>query len=293
MKTFRIIFYFLFIYSAITGCSASCSKKSGICVTKYPILLVHGIAFRDKTVLLKYWGSIPKTLRDNGGTVYLGGQEAYGTCEENAAQLRKTVLKILEETGAEKVNIIAHSRGGIESRFLVSKLGMSDKVASLTTIATPHRGSIMADLILKGLPGKKFIGMIIDMYAKLIGDKNPMSIKAGRELTVAYMARFNKIVKNSEKVYYQSYSGKITKSYVNPIWVAMWQTMYKHEGDNDGLVSVTSSKWGNYRGIVTCSGKNTVSHADIVGLHILTGDFCFKADKFFVDIVRDLKNRGF
>jgi len=293
MKKLKIAALSVLFLSIILNCSSSCTRKTELCKTKYPVLLVHGIAFRDKTVLIKYWGSIPKKLKQNGAKIYLGGQEAYGTCRENAKILKKNVQNILKETGVEKVNIIAHSKGGIESRYLISKLGISDKIASLTTIATPHRGSKMADIILKGLPGKKIIGKLIDLYAKLIGDDNPMSVKAGKELTIAAMKKFNRDVPDIKSVYYQSYSAQIDASYINPLWNKMQKTMSKYEGDNDGLVSVKSSKWGNYRGVVTCKGKFHVSHADIVGLQFLSGEFCFDADEFFINILKDLKKRGY
>ena len=67
-----------------------------------------------------YWGRIPDTLRERGATVYLGGQDAWGTVAGNAEQLRKTVLRILECEQCEKINIIAHSKGGLEARYLIA-----------------------------------------------------------------------------------------------------------------------------------------------------------------------------
>lgn len=69
--------------------------------------------------------------------------------EENAGILREKIFEILRENGEEKVNIIAHSKGGLDSRYLISGLHMAPYVASLTTICTPHRGSMLADLLMK------------------------------------------------------------------------------------------------------------------------------------------------
>src|SRR6185369_6230360 len=53
---------------------------------------------------------------------------------------------------SRKVNILAHSMGGLDARFAIARLGLADRVASLTTVATPHRGTALADLG-KGLVG--------------------------------------------------------------------------------------------------------------------------------------------
>ena len=66
-----------------------------------------------------------------------------------SGQLKQRVEEALVQTGASKVHIIAHSMGGLDSRRMIVDLGMADKVASLTTIGTPHRGTILADHVLK------------------------------------------------------------------------------------------------------------------------------------------------
>ena len=75
--------------------------------TKYPILLVHGMGYRDHKHL-GYWGRIPKVLEDHGAKVYFSGQDSNGSLESNACQVRDKLENVLKETGAEKVNIIAH-----------------------------------------------------------------------------------------------------------------------------------------------------------------------------------------
>ena len=73
--------------------------------TKYPIVLVHGVCVRDGR---HSWGRIAKKLNEVGFTVYKSGQDAMGIVTDNAETVKKTVLKVLAETGAEKVNLIAH-----------------------------------------------------------------------------------------------------------------------------------------------------------------------------------------
>ena len=74
--------------------------------TRYPIVLVHGLAMRD-TFFMKSWGSIDRILRIQGYDVYKSQVDAFGTVKTNAAQLKEEILTVLRETGADKVNIIA------------------------------------------------------------------------------------------------------------------------------------------------------------------------------------------
>ncbi|MCK4821209.1 triacylglycerol lipase [bacterium] len=280
----------------ISGCATS--KRDALdkqyCKTRYPIILVHGLGFRDNSLLLKYWGDIPDALRRHGAEVHHGGQNAFSSHKNNAQQLKRKITVILHKTGSKKVNIIAHSKGGIESRYMITKLGMAHRVASLTTIATPHRGSSMAKIILTGISKRKIlVKKIGDLYARLMGDIDPDSMQAGRELTREYMKRFNREVPDMPGVYYQSYGCVIDSSYPSPIWRLMYSSLSSVEGANDGLVSIESCRWGRFKGIVRGKKTQLVSHADIVGLFALTGVYSFNAREFYISIVHELKGMGF
>ena len=78
-----------------------------------------------------------------------------GSIEVRETQLREQILQGLQ-TGDlnpnEPVHIIAHSMGGLDSRFVLSPDNpdnIADRIISLTTIATPHRGSPIADVLTK------------------------------------------------------------------------------------------------------------------------------------------------
>ena len=118
------------------------------CNTKYPIMLVHGTGFRDRK-FLNYWGRVPAALEKQGATLFYGHQDSWGSVEHNAEVLKDNLNIILADADFKKVNIIAHSKGGVEVRYMISSLGMADKIASLTTIATPHHGSETVDLFIK------------------------------------------------------------------------------------------------------------------------------------------------
>lgn len=111
---------------------------------KYPILLVHGMGFRDDNII-NYWGRIPKVFENDGNKVFYGNQDSNGTIEDNAFVLKNRIETIINETGAERLNVIAHSKGGLDIRYAISSLGMGKYIASLTTVSTPHNGSKTID----------------------------------------------------------------------------------------------------------------------------------------------------
>ncbi len=92
-------------------------REEEACRTHYPLVLVHRVFFRDRKYF-NYWGRIPGELIRNGATVYYGGQQSAASTENAAKELR-----IVEETGCGKVNIIAHSKGGLEARWAVFRRG--------------------------------------------------------------------------------------------------------------------------------------------------------------------------
>lgn len=297
MKRSFTLGLFFFMCAAMipyVSCASAGNKiASEYCGTKYPIVLVHGVGFRDTTILMKYWGDVPDILKRNGAFVRTGGQSAYGSIADNAADLKKQILSVLRATGSDKVNIIAHSRGGIEARYMITKLDMGAHVASLTTISTPHRGSSMADIIMNHVKDENVLTTVIDFYAKIIGDGSPESFNAGKELTRDFMKTFNEQTPDVSGVYYQSYAGAIDDTILHPVWRAMYKSVKKREGENDGLVSIDSAKWGTFKGVMTCDGKAKVSHADEVGMHALSGLFCFDAPAFYREAVHELVMMGF
>jgi triacylglycerol lipase len=288
--TILIISLFLFL---ITGCATVPKElvvESDYCETQYPILLVHGIAIRDDNVTITTWGDIPENLMKQGANVYKSRQEAFATHAANAKRIKEIVLRILKETNSSKINIIAHSKGGIEARYAISKYGLDKYVASLTTISTPHRGSIMVDQLLdESLPVVNFRMWLYSIYALILGDKNPDSSGALSQLTREYMEEFNKDVPDMDGVYYQSYASIISDHYSHPYFRKQMEKLFPFVGDNDGIISVESSKWGLFRGIV----PGNVSHLDIVGLTDVTGNEDYEYCSFYIEAIHELKMMGF
>ncbi len=269
-------------------------KDKKICKTKYPILMVHGIFFRDFPNF-NYWGRIPGELIKNGAEIYYGNHESANSVVDAAEQIKNRINEILKETGAEKVNIIAHSKGGLDSRYAISKLGMDDYIASLTTINTPHRGCEFAEYLLNKVPEKKQ-NMIAKAYNKILlnlGDKSPDFLPAVKNLTAEFCRKFNEEVLDSKKVYYQSVGSKLNLPTGGrfPLNFSFY-LVNEFDGDNDGLVGENSCSWGEKFQFVTTYGKRGISHGDMIDLNRENFDG-FDVQEFFVNLVSDLREKGF
>lgn len=269
-------------------------EKQNVCRTKYPIVLVHGVFFRDLEKF-NYWGRIPAELEKNGAQLFYGNQQSSLDVKSSAEEIAEKIRKIIEKTGCEKVNIIAHSKGGLDSRYAVSCLGMDKYVASLTTINTPHRGCEFADWLFEKAPEALKNG-IADKYNtafRLLGDTSPDFLGAVSDLTASSCRKLNEIMPDSSNVYYQSVGSKINKAAASifPLNFSHMIASY-FDGPNDGLVSVSSAKWGSNFTYLESKSPDGVSHADVIDL--------MRHDKpdldireFYVQLVSGLRERGF
>lgn len=269
-------------------------KDEKICATKYPILLVHGVFFRDSR-LLNYWGRIPAELEKNGAEIFYGEQQSALSIEDSSKELAKKIEEIVSSTGCGKVNIIAHSKGGLDSRYAISQLGSDKYVASLTTINTPHRGCIFAEYLLHAAP-EKLVKTIETTYNKAfyaLGDKSPDFMSAVKCLTNSFCEGFNKTVPDSPDVMYQSVGSKANnhRSGRFPLNVS-YPIVKKYDGDNDGLVALDSAPWGEKFTPIYPKGRRGITHADMIDLNRedIKG---FDVREFYVQLVSDLKKRGF
>ena len=266
-------------------------KENEECKTKYPILLVHGIFWRDWK-LFNYWGRIPSELIKNGATVYYGNQQSAAPMELCAKELKTQILNILAKENCEKVNIIAHSKGGLDARYAISCLNLENYVGSLTTICTPHQGSILVDQLLKITPKKIVLAIAkkYDLAYKKLGDTDPDFLSGIYDLTTKSCMEFNQKVINKESVLYQSVASKMKSMFGAGFPLNIGYVMIHHsEGENDGFVSIESSKWGDYLGCFSPNKKNGISHGDMIDLtrkNIREFDVC----ECYVAIVKGLKS---
>ena len=269
-------------------------KDKQICATKYPILLVHGVFFRDSN-FFNYWGRIPKELEANGARVFYGNHPSAASIADSAAELKKRIVEILAETNSDKINIIAHSKGGLDCRYAISKLGISDSVASLTTINTPHKGCLFADYLLTKVSAevKNKVANTYNATLKKFGETNPDFLAAVTDLTDSRCKQLDAEMDTPEDVYCQSVGSILTKAGHGKFPLNFSYHLVKFfSGNNDGLVDEKSFKWGEKYTLLTPPGKRGISHGDMIDLN--RENICgFDVREFYVDLVSDLKERGF
>ena len=266
-----------------------------VCKTKYPLLLVHGVFFRDFDHF-NYWGRIPAELEKNGATIYYGEHNSAAAVNDSALELEKRIKEIVEQTGCGKVNIIAHSKGGLDSRTAIATTSARQYVASLTTINTPHRGCEFADYLLGEIPQKQqeMIAKQYNTVAAKLGDKNPDFLAAVYDLTSEKCRERNEIIHDDPDIYYQSVGSVMNEASSGQFPLNFTYRLVKYfDGENDGLVGIDSFNWGSSLQMVRLEKKGRgISHGDMIDLNRenLKG---LDIREFYVQLVSDLRERGF
>jgi len=239
-----------------------------------PIVLMHGFAgFREiqvgRWILLEYFESVRRLLNAMGYRAFAPEVAPFDDPLARAAQWEQAIEEIRATTGARKVHLVGHSQGGLDARVLVAPpgppeeteigaltgRGYSERVASVTTIATPHFGSYVADAIDQKIPGHyeavESIKRTMELIAFLV-TKRPQNIDdAVTALTRKFMLRdFNRIIRDAPGVRYYAVAGDpISARAVAPLLRPSYELLNRQPpaeggGPNDGLVTVASSLFG-------------------------------------------------
>jgi triacylglycerol lipase len=238
--------------------------------TKYPIVLVHGLfGYAKSPFLFHYWGEIPHLLRNFGAIVY----EAEVSQAHKVKYRGEQLYQQLFNWGHAKYNIIGHSHGGLDARYVLENY--PDIVASITTIGTPHHGSKVADAMFKNFTGHASIAGLIFIFGDILGHiigalsgnlHEQNSFKALYGLTFKGAKKFNKkypigIGKKycqggisdyvGKKLYSFGSHGAHSNSSLDIMGKIFSKTSLIFNGEpNDGLVSVCSMKFGKWLGVL-------------------------------------------
>lgn len=201
-----------------------------------PVVLVHGLLGFDRLqmagwVLANYFQGIPEMLRAAGNRVLVARLSPTAGIAERAAQLKDLVDR---ESPGEPVHLFGHSMGGLDARYMIARLGMAKRVLSLTTLGTPHRGTAFADWGLRRF--QAFVCPLFDYFG--------LSYQAFKDLTVASCKQFNEEIADAAGVRYFSVAGKLRIDWLSFQWQLPARILQKFEGENDGVVSVASARWG-------------------------------------------------
>lgn len=226
------------------------------------IVLAHGILGFDKKLNVEYFNGIKKHIEDKHPAKVLTTEvSATGSIKMRGDDLRKQILESLKNgqlKQGEKMHIIAHSMGGLDSRYILSpdnKDNIADHITSLTTIGTPHQGSPIADLLSPILDGKAHFSV-----AEFIEEKEIEVLKffgiltdGLHNLTTEAMMQFEEKYSDSPDVNYFWNAGIGRKGKNEKISETSWPFLptYKYiyeKGQalddklNDGVVPLSSAK---------------------------------------------------
>jgi triacylglycerol lipase len=203
---------------------------------RVPIVLVHGMFGADEFRLgswarWDYFLGIPEAMRRAGNEVYVARLSPTDGIRQRAEQLRGFIQRVLPDA---PLHLIGHSMGGLDARYLISKMDVGQRVLSLTTLGTPHRGCSFADWALRRLV--RLVSPLFQQFG--------VPIQGFRDVTTQSMARFNEEIIDRPGVRYFSVAGQWHWHWTNPNWHLSFPVVSRLEGENDGLVSVQSSRWG-------------------------------------------------
>ena len=201
-----------------------------------PIVLVHGlfgfgrIRLAGLTVA-NYFPGIFEGLEAAGNRVFVPWLSPSGGVVERARQLKDFIERALP---GEPVHLVAHSMGGLDARYMISRLGMNNRVLTLTTLGTPHRGTAFADWGVSRL--ERLLGPIFQFFG--------LPTQAFHDLTTAGCRAFNDKVPDAAGVRYFSVAGKHDGHFLNAEFLLPYRIVLEKEGPNDGVVSVASANYG-------------------------------------------------
>ena len=254
------------IWSRLT-CLSGCDLRA----TRYPIILIHGYAGVDEYFgVLEYFYRVPDLLRARGYDVHVPSLSPIAWSEDRADQLSRYLDGVQEATGARRFNLIGHSQGGLDSRILISGLGEHERVASLTTIATPHQG----------------IPIELPSFFSI------------QDFSPEHLSQFNERYPDHPSVRYFSWSARTCallelsclrdqdNEIVTPFLLPTY-TLLSRFGASDGLIPTESMIYGEHL------GELNADHFDQIGqiADRDRGPFAHRA--FYLNEAHRLKNTGF
>ena len=235
--------------------------------TRYPIVLAHGMSGFDALFgIYDYWYDIPDALDDGGAQVFVTEVPQFNSTEARGEALLAQIEEIVAWTGASRVNLIGHSHGGLDARYVASVA--PELIASVTTVGSPHQGAELADFLRQNVREGGFTEGVLEFFANTLGsilallsgawDTEQDAIAGLEALTSEGLAEFNErhpqglpqtVCGEGETpvngVHYYSWSGtRATTNFLDPSDPLLLLSSLVYSENNDGLVGRCSSRLG-------------------------------------------------
>jgi triacylglycerol lipase len=240
---------------------------------RYPVVLAHGLLGFDEIRVGRsrhdYFRGVSGRLERDGCVVHRCRVARTASIADRAAELAAFVRAL----PAARVNLVAHSMGGLDARYALARLGLARNVASLTTIGSPHHGTPLADL---GSGLARSAGVVTALAR--IG----LNVDALHDLTTNRMTDFNAAVRDVRGVLYASVVGAPrARRGVTPVLVPTWLWLGGEGLANDGMVPAASQRWGD-----------VVFEIEADHFAQIGWSRRFDAADFYADLLRELRGRG-
>lgn len=289
----------------------------------YPVVLAHGFfGFENFAGLdfVTYFYGVKDALAAEGEVVYTPAVDPFNDSTFRGEQLYEAIQGILAKTGYAKVNIIGHSQGGLDARVVAHD--HPDLVASVTTIATPHHGTPIADVALKLVSdpnAQAILDWIVKQFGMALYDMNNQETSLWKPLKLFSqpgIAAFNAQYPDAPGIPYFSMAGrsnlalnagvcapdvdlKLTTDWIgtlDPLDAFFTVTEPIMSGDyvnqhlNDGLVRVEDAKWDTFLGCVPADHLDEVGQ--LLGDNPGAGnDWDYQA--MYRDLIKYLRSKGY
>ncbi len=284
--------------------------SSGYTQTKYPIVLCHGMAGFDSLFgVVDYFYGIESDLTSGGATVYVTHVPAFNSTEARGEELLGEIEDLAARTGAKKFNLIGHSHGGLDVRYVAAM--RPDLVASVTTVGTPHQGADLADYLLAHLKSGGFTEGVLSLFADSLG--TVLGLLSGHTETQDALAALGSLSSAGALAYNTQFpAGLPTTACGNGPASANWISFYSwgghsqltnlldvsdgalglsslvYKGSNDGLVGTCSAHFGT-----VLRDDYQMNHLDEVNQVLgLTAIFATNPVSVFRTHANRLKNAG-
>jgi triacylglycerol lipase len=231
----------------------------GYTATAYPIVLIPGfLGFTKLAGTVEYFSGVADTLEASGAKVYQVTVSQASDSITRGAEVIPQLEAIKTMTGATKLNLIGHSQGGLDARYIAAV--RPDLVASVTGVGSPNTGTPVAANI-EALPiiGTGAVQALADFFALLSGSKDPNDAKAcltflSPKSMIAFNAAYPAALPTAScgtgapvvnGISYYSWGGVdwLTNPFdlLDPIWILLGMQI---GGGNDGLVPKCGSHLG-------------------------------------------------
>ena len=222
------------------------------------IVLLHGLFGFRRAFGLEYFRGIKKLYQSMGLRVITPYVPLASNIQTQALALAKQLQH--ENT---PLHFLAHSMGGLYARYYITHLNGHQKVKTLTTLSSPHRGTTAADFICQHFSLLKHIPAIHD-------------------LTREHMHHFNQQTPDMPQVHYRTYSASRPIPQLPWIVRDLTHRIQAKEGDNDALVSVVSSQWGEH--IQTLYAD----HFELIGFNLWLNPFKKRQSFKYLHLYQDI-----